>query len=96
LPSSTQIIITNNWREEMAYQPKSIMDVWDIIRRWHERQGIREISRATGFDRKTIKSYKRLAESAGLSVDEPLQTVLYLEKLVRAYHQELRDRADYD
>jgi transposase len=71
----------------MAYQPKSIMDVWDIIRRWHERQGIREISRATGFDRKTIKSYKRLAESAGLSVDEPLPEKEEVQKLLMEHDE---------
>ena len=56
----------------MAYRQTSIMDVWDVIRRWHERQGIRQIARSTGFDRKTVKGYKRLALSVGLSLNNPL------------------------
>ncbi len=56
----------------MAYRQTSIMDVWDIIRRWHDRQGIRQIARSTGFDRKTVQSYKRLALGVGLSLEKPL------------------------
>src|SRR5467141_591208 len=56
----------------MAYRATSIMDVWDIIRRWHAGQAIRDIVRSTGYDRKTVKGYKRLAQSIGLSPEKPL------------------------
>ena len=56
----------------MAYRQTSIMDVWDIIRRWHDRQGVKEIARVTGFDRKTVKGYRRLAQAIGLSLEKPL------------------------
>jgi len=56
----------------MAYRQTSIMDVWDIIRRLHDRQRVKEIARVTGFDRKTVKGYKRLAQAIGLSLEEPL------------------------
>ena len=48
------------------------MDVWEIIRRWHDRHIISQIAQALGYDRKTVRGYKRLAESVGLSVDTAL------------------------
>lgn len=57
----------------MAYHEIGTMDVWDIIRRWHQGHGIRQIARSTGYDRKTVQSYLRLAQSTlGLSPDKPL------------------------
>ena len=56
----------------MAYHRISTMDIWDIIRRWHDRHTIRQIATATGCDRKTVRSHIRLALSLGLSLDAPL------------------------
>lgn len=56
----------------MAYHEISIMDIWEVIRRWHSRQSIRGIARSFGYDRKSIQRYIRLAISQGLSLDEPL------------------------
>ena len=56
----------------MAYHEISIMDLWEIIRRWHDRQGIRQIARSLGYDRKTVQRYIRLATSRGLKQDTPL------------------------
>lgn len=56
----------------MAYRQTTIMDVWDVIRRWHDRQGIRQIALSTGFDRKTVQSYRRMAVEVGLSLELPL------------------------
>ena len=56
----------------MAYHEISIMDIWEVIRRWHSGQGIREIARSLGYDRKTVQRYTRLAASLGLSPEEPL------------------------
>lgn len=56
----------------MAYRERSNMDLWDIIRRWHDRQGIRAIARSTGFARKTVQGYTHLAVSLGLSREKPL------------------------
>ncbi len=56
----------------MAYRATSIMDVWDIIRRWHAGQAIRDIVRSTGYDRNTVRKYRTLALSAGLSLEKPL------------------------
>lgn len=56
----------------MAYHEISIMDVWEVIRRWHSGAGIREIARSLGYDRKTVQRYTRLAASHGLSPEKPL------------------------
>lgn len=56
----------------MAYHEISIMDIWEIIRRWHSKQGIREIARSLRYDRKTVQRYTRLAVSNGLSQENPL------------------------
>jgi len=57
----------------MAYHAISIMDIWDIIRRWHERHSIRQIAQATGYDRKTIRNHIRFVVARlGLSLNAPL------------------------
>ena len=56
----------------MAYHEISTMDIWEVIRRWHNKQGIREISRSLGYDRKTIRNYISFATKKGLSLDLPL------------------------
>lgn len=58
----------------MAYRQTTIMDAWDVILRWHDRQGIRQIAQSTGFDRKTVQGYRRMAVAVGLSLDVRLQT----------------------
>jgi transposase len=55
------------------------MEIWDVIRRWHEGHSISQISQALGYDRKTVRSYLRLATRIGLSLEGPLpprETVL--------------------
>jgi transposase len=56
----------------LAYHEISIMDVWEVIRRWHARQGLREIARSLGYDRNTVRHYTRVARSRGLSPESPL------------------------
>jgi hypothetical protein len=48
------------------------MDAWELIRRLHDRQKLGDLARAVGLDRKTVRNYKRLALSAGISFEEPL------------------------
>jgi transposase len=50
----------------MAYNPKGVMDIHEIIRRWRAGNQISAISRAMGIDRKTVRSYIRSAEQAGI------------------------------
>jgi len=56
----------------LAYHEIGIMDIWEVIRRHHSRQNISQIARALGYDRKTVRSYTRLADIAGFSPDRPL------------------------
>jgi len=56
----------------VAYHEISTMDIWEVIRRWHSGQGIRQIARSLGYDRKTVQRYTRLATSLGLSQLQPL------------------------
>lgn len=48
------------------------MDIWEIIRRWHERHSISQIAKGLGYDRKTVRSYIRLARACGLGLEKPL------------------------
>jgi transposase len=56
----------------MAYISKSIMDKWEVIRRWHCMQSTSGIAANLGYDRKTVRGYIRLAVNNGLSRDRPL------------------------
>lgn len=50
----------------MAFHEISIMDIWEIIRRWHDHQSITRIAHGLGYDRKTVRRYVRLGQSKGL------------------------------
>jgi len=54
----------------MGFKPVSIMDIYDIIRRWHNRQSITHISVTLGFDRKTVRKYIQCAIEKGFSPDK--------------------------
>jgi transposase len=56
----------------LAFHEISIMDVWEVVRRWHAGEGIRKISRDLHYDRKTVQRYTRLASSIGLFPEAPL------------------------
>lgn len=48
------------------------MELFDIIRRWHDGATISAISRNLSRSRKTIRGYIKLAREAGISREEPL------------------------
>ena len=48
------------------------MDIWEVIRRWFDRQPIAQIAKALGYDRKTIRNYIKLAKEKGISLDADL------------------------
>lgn len=65
----------------MAYKRITLMDIYEIIRRWHDQQSISHIAMALNNDRKTIRKYVAIAKDLGLTLDLPLpakQTVLDL------------------
>jgi transposase len=56
----------------LAYHEISIMDIWEVIRRWHDRHTISQIARALDFDRKTVRTYIHQAQRLGWSPELPL------------------------
>jgi len=56
----------------MAYKGIGIMDILEIIRRWHNRQKISHIATILDYDRKTVRNYINLAKRKGISLDKPL------------------------
>ena len=56
----------------MAYHEVCIMDIWEVIRRWHDRQSFSHIAQSLGYDRKTIRSHINYVSSCGLSIEKPL------------------------
>ena len=56
----------------MAYKKITVMDIYEIIRRWHNKQPIRHIAQALGYDRKTVRKYIQAAGAKGLILEQPL------------------------
>jgi transposase len=56
----------------MGYKEITVMDIYEIIRRWHDQQQITHIAQALGYDRKTVRQYIKLAQQLGLSQQQPL------------------------
>lgn len=56
----------------MGYKEITVMDTYEIIRRWHDQQKIAHIANALGYDRKTVRHYIKLAQQLGLSQQQSL------------------------
>ncbi len=56
----------------MAFHEIGSMDIWEVIRRWHDHHPIAGIAHALGYDRKTVRRFIRCGQSKGLSLDAPL------------------------
>jgi Mu transposase, C-terminal domain/Helix-turn-helix domain len=56
----------------VAYREIGIMDLWEVLRRWHDRQNISQIAHALGYDRKTVRGHIRRFRECGLSPGLPL------------------------
>lgn len=56
----------------MAFKKITIMDIYEIIRRWHNRQHKKHIAQLLGYDRKTVRKYIQKAIAKGLSLEHPL------------------------
>lgn len=51
----------------MAYSPKGVMEILEVVARWHAGQSISTISKALGYDRKTVRRYVGVAQGCGIS-----------------------------
>jgi len=84
----------------MAYSPKGVMDIYEILSRWHAGYTITGIAEALGADRKTIRRYIRAAEEGGFSRDEPLpersELLERLLLLVPGKEREMPARSQFD
>lgn len=65
----------------MAFKRITMLEIYEIIRRWHSNQAIAQISRALNYDRKTVRKIILAAQEKTLSRQKPLppkQQVLQL------------------
>jgi len=66
----------------MAYKRILLMDIYEIIRRWHSKQSISHIAFALGYDRKTVRGYINHVKKQGISQDKPLPPREELKKVI--------------
>jgi len=71
----------------MGYKEITVMDLYEIIRRWHDQQKIAHIANALGYDRKTVRQYIKLAQQLGLSPQQPLPDK---EQLIQLFSRTIR------
>ncbi len=82
----------------MAYKRINIMDIYEIIRRWHSGQTKSEIARALCYDRKTVRKYINRAIEKGLDRRKPLpnkaECLALLDSLEekKEYHSPMMDQ----
>jgi len=75
----------------MGHKEYNVTEIVDILRRWIEGDGMREIAKATGMDRNTVRKYIRIAEEKGFSFDckGNLDEIAYL--IFSEVHPEKKD-----
>jgi hypothetical protein len=56
----------------MSYKRILIMDIYEVIRRWHDQQAISHIADILNYDRKTIRKYIAEANAKGITLELPL------------------------
>jgi transposase len=71
----------------LTYRELTMMEVRDVLRRLVAGQGLREIARQTGLDRKTVRRYAEAAKSAELDAE-----TLHDDALVHAIVASVQER----
>lgn len=56
----------------MGYNPQGIMNIYEIIRRWHQGHTISGIAATLNLDRKTVRKYIQAVREAGVNRQTPL------------------------
>jgi len=56
----------------MAFKKIMLMDIYEVIRRWHGKQPVSSIALVTGYDRKTVRRYINTARILGLNENQDL------------------------
>ncbi|MFQ5486126.1 MAG: IS21 family transposase, partial [Desulfobacterales bacterium] len=60
--------------EDMGFKKITTMEIYEIIRRWHNKQSIRHISKVLGYDRKTVRKLINSVTAKGIALEKPLPT----------------------
>lgn len=56
----------------MPFKRITVMDIYEIVRRWHHQHPLSHIAQASGYDRKTVRKYIQVARARGLTLERPL------------------------
>jgi len=67
----------------MSYKRIIPMDIYEIIRRWHDKQPISHIADILNYDRKTVRKYINSAKTNGLNLQQPLPTKEHVISLLQ-------------
>ena len=67
----------------MPYKRIIIMDIYEIIRRWHNNQSISQIAGVLDYDRKTVRRYVNHAIATGIDLKQPLPVKEQILKLLQ-------------
>lgn len=83
----------------MAFKEITIMDIWDIIRRFRGGQTIGFIARTLGYDRKTVRKYIAFLHDKGIPFDpliplEKEQIVPLLQEVTARFNDRSPDKQD--
>jgi transposase len=68
----------------MGYNPQGIMNIYEIIRRWHSGHSISAIAKTLHLDRKTVRRYIQSAQKAGFAREVALPGEADLLALLQA------------
>ena len=60
----------------MSFRELTMIEVREVVRRWKAQQGLREVARETGLDRKTVRRYVEAIEGLGVGRDVELDDAL--------------------
>ena len=75
----------------MAFREIGIMDIWEVIRRWHDHHSISQIAHALGYDGKTVRRNarrqherlgKKIQNLLSLAEDGVADSVVLRERLI--------------
>jgi|GEM_PF-2418585 len=77
----------------MVFKWIQLMEIWEILRRWHDGQSISSIATSIGCDRKTVRSYIRLACDRGVTRQTVLERKNEILPLLQAAIEQLHSKA---
>ncbi|MEO8167534.1 MAG: IS21 family transposase [bacterium] len=77
----------------MAFKRIQLMEIWEILRRWHDGQTISTIATCLGYDRKTVRAYIRLACDLGLTRETVLERKDAIFPQIQAAIERLHSKA---